>query len=177
MLKLKLFFLAIIFTALGFAQDSSYYACNTCSNALFLKSEIISENKQVYIVNFNKADNPFRINNKEKDIHCSHCHSHSGYTQEDGTIKIMHSNVHKNGKSYECGICKKPLLDEKELKETTEDAYIFNNTNDADLTIANRSYILNNKQLHCSFCYDKIGKAKKKDKLKIFKKNVLKPQP
>lgn len=177
MYRILLFSLFFLLKFIGLSQDSTYYTCTNCSNGLFVQSEIIKEKKQVYIVHFNKADNPFRIDNKEKDVHCTHCDSHTGYVQKDGTIKIKHSNIHKEGNSYNCSICKKPLLDGKNLKETTQDAYIFNNVNDADIVIANRSYILKGNRLYCSFCYDNIGKSKKKNKLKIFKKNVQKPQP
>ncbi|MBW6484041.1 MAG: hypothetical protein K0B10_13395 [Vicingaceae bacterium] len=179
MSKLKLFFLALIYSITGFAQDSdsTFYKCATCSNALFLDSEIVREKKQIYIVNFNKTNNPFRNYDKEKDVHCSHCNRHIGYLHEDESLEIIHSNVHKNGKQYDCSFCKKPLLNESDLKKTTPNTYIFNHVNDEDITISNRSYILNNKQLHCSFCYDVIGKSKKKNKLIIFKKNIIKPHP
>lgn len=177
MIKLMLISIFFLITNIGFAQDSSYYKCSNCSNPLFTSTEIIKEYQQLYVVNFNKADNPFRIDSKEKDVHCTHCDSHTGYTQENSTIKIMQNNVHKNGETYDCSVCKKPLLNEKDLKETTQNTYIFNNVNDEDITIANRSYILIDNQLYCSFCYDNIGKSKKKNKLKIVKKNVIKPQP
>ncbi|PKP51412.1 MAG: hypothetical protein CVT95_00975 [Bacteroidetes bacterium HGW-Bacteroidetes-12] len=176
MLRIILLFLIFTITTIGTAQDSTYYTCVNCSNGLFVQSEIIKEKKQVYIVNFNKTDNPFRIDNKKKDVHCVHCDNHTGYEEEDGTIKVVHTAVHKNGNSYDCNTCKKPLFDEKDLKENSQNAYIFNRVNNTDVAIANRSYILHEKKLYCSFCYDSIGKSQKKNKLKIFKKNIKKPQ-
>ncbi|NCP44842.1 MAG: hypothetical protein GW818_00005 [Flavobacteriales bacterium] len=177
MIRIVLYISISIITSVVFAQDSTYYTCSTCSNPLFLSSEIIKERTHVYIVHFNKADNPFRINNKEKEIHCAHCDSHTGFMQEDSTLNIIPSNVHKNGKSYDCNVCKKPLFNTTDLKEERKEAYIFNNVHDEDVIIANRSYVLVDKNLYCSFCYEKLGASKRKNKLKIAKNKVVKPQP
>lgn len=186
---LYFFFFFFLITKVGFAQDSTkviqdsnnavqdsaYYSCVNCSNPLFLHAEIIKEKNKLYIVHFNKADNPFRINNKEKEVHCVNCDNHSGFEQEDGTLKIIHSKVYKNGNSYDCSVCKKPLVDAKDLTQETQETYIFKNENHEHVAIANRSYILVDKNLYCSFCYEKIGKSKGKDKLKILKNEVIKP--
>ncbi len=168
-------FIVSFFSISLYSQNNNYYECSSCSNPLFLKSEIIKEKKKNYITKFNKETNPAREKNERKDVHCSHCDSHTGYAEKDGEIKILSGSVHQENESYKCTVCKKPILSSKDLKEKFEDVYVFKFINNSDITVVNRSYILSGKKIYCGFCYQHLGKKYKKENLSLIKVKVILP--
>ncbi len=152
--------------------DTINYSCNNCANVVFNKSEVIKENKKNIFILYNKAPNKVRDSSTIKDVHCAYCNSHIGYCNKEGEVNILPKNIHKKGTNYECSICKKPLLKQTDLINKEEESYHFAVKNNKSIEIGNRSFIISNKQVYCSFCYEIVGVKKKNSNLKIKKDKV-----